>query len=209
MATRAPLVIVTGAQREIPSTDFLSTPWVGSSEFGDELSVGEGNCSRRLITSQSASTTTGIFCISCFTARKTETTTQVRLGSGSPAAGATPTLCQVGLYTLDSSDNGTLVASTANDTSLFAGVGTYYTRSWVAPYQKIAGQRYAIGLLIVTAFTPPSLVGALAPAVVVGIEWGMTPRITGRITGQSSLPSSFLGSSLANSSTFHYAAILP
>src|SRR5690348_15455141 len=133
-----------------------------------------------------------------FTARKTETTTPVRTLTGGTAAAAAPTLCRVGLYLIDpTSGDGTLVAAIANDTTLWAATNTPYTRSWIAPYAKIAGQRYALGYTITTGVATPTFVGASA-AGGVATEAGQDPRLAGLLTGQADLPNNFSGASVAN-----------
>jgi hypothetical protein len=224
MADRKALALYSGSIQEVQSGDNLLLPSdpsanlhaatkqytdVRSLTVADGVTTGEENFSRRLINTQGASLITGVFCLSYFTARKSETITQVRTSCGSPAAAATPTLCRIGLYTIDSSGNGTLVASIANDTTLWAAIGTAYTRTLSASYAKVAGQRYASAILVVTSVATPSLTGILAPATVVATEWAMSLRLSGRMTGQSDLPSSFLESSLSPSSPMHYSVWLP
>lgn len=178
--------------------------WVTPSDTRDALVVGEETFSRTLATNTGISLASQALRLTFFTARKTETTTQVRLSTGSTAAGATPTLCRIGLWTVDASDNGTLVASTANDTALFAAASTSYTRSWSSSYAKIAGQRYAVGPLVVTAATAPTVVG-----VIPNVDTSITPRLSSVITGLSDLPSTFTGASLPVNVNRPYLAILP
>lgn len=183
--------------------------WVSPSDLKDGLTTGEETFSRNLISINSGVTTSQNVRMSYFTARKSETTTQVRVISGSAAAGATPTFCAMGLYLIDpSTGDGTLVASTANDTSLFATTNTVYTRSWQASYAKVAGQRYSLGVLVVTAAALPTLTGNANNAGLTA-EWGVAPRLTGTLTGQSTLPSTFTAGSVAASLSRHYGAILP
>ena len=99
--------------------------------------------------------------LSFFTALKTETVTQVRCATGSTAAGATPTLVRMGVYSVagaDSQGDLTLLTATASDTSLLAAANTAYTAPLTTPLSKVAGQRYAVGLLVVTAAATPTLV---------------------------------------------------
>jgi hypothetical protein len=143
-----------------------------------------------------------------FTAVKTEVTTQVRTMSATTAAGATPTLCRVGLYTIDGAEAGTLVASTTSDTSLWAAANTAYTKSWASSYLKVAGQRYAIGMLCVTGATAPTWLGTTAVGTAGTAELAIAPRLTGSITSQSDLPSSFANASVTSSAIGYYAALL-
>lgn len=175
----------------------------------DALTTGEETFPRSFAASNIVPSTSGSLRLSFFTAKKTETTTQVRVYSGGTAAGATPTLCRIGLWTVDSSDNSvSLVASTANDTALFAATNTAYTKSWSSSYAKVAGQRYALGILVVTGAAGPTY-----PGLIVGIgftaEMAVAPRLTGTLTSQTDLPSSFTSAGLTTSVNRYYAAILP
>lgn len=140
-----------------------------------------------------------------FTARKTETTTQVRTYN-TTAAGATPTLSRVGLYLADSSGNGTLVAATASDTSFWTAANSNAIRAWTVPYAKIAGQRYAVGILCVTAAALPSL---LCTTVLATPETLMSPLISGRIASQADLPATFTAASLVSQNARYFTAVLP
>lgn len=145
-----------------------------------------------------------------FTSRRAFTTSQVRVISGSTAAAATPTLVRLGLYLIDGSDGGTLVASTVNDTALFAATFTAYTRSWSAPYAMVQGQRYALGALVVSGVAVPNLMGMNFGAGI-NSEMNLAPRLTAQIVGQADLPASFLAASISASvvSGMAYGVILP
>lgn len=173
----------------------------------NELTLGESTMERSGIVNLATSTGTGELRLSYFTARKSEPTTQARMVSGSTAAGATPTLVRWGLFLIAANGDGTLVAATANDTALFAIANTPYTRAWLASYNKVYGQRYAWGTLVVTGATAPTLCGQ---SFAEGTETTtVLPRITGRISGLSDLPASFVNASVVASGIRHYAAILP
>jgi hypothetical protein len=142
-----------------------------------------------------------------FTARAAGSSTQARTRSGVTAAGATPTLCKLGLYLVDASDNGTLVAATANTTSLWAAANTAYTPAWVTPYTMILGQRYALGQLIVTSQTAPVWTGYALMAAAQA-ECDTVPRLTGGVPGLSDLPSLFTAAALVSTPNRHYGVIL-
>ncbi len=149
-------------------------------------------------------TTSQTLRLSYFDCRKSESTTGVRLTSGGTAAAATPTLVRIGLYLIDSTGAGTLVASTANDTALFAASATVYTKSWSVAYNKVRGTRLAVGVLVVSAVATPTLAGK---ALVSTAEVALAPRKTGSISGQSDLPASFTGASVSSSFSRFYAAL--
>lgn len=137
--------------------------------------------------------------MSYFTAETGGTTSSVTIVVGT-AAGATPTIARVGLYLLDGAGNGTLVASTTNDTALVSGANAPVTKAWTTPYLMVKGSRYAVGLLIVTAASLPTL----AALVFDGTTFAVTPRMTGFIAGQANLPASFTAGSVGTSGTMHY-----
>lgn len=149
-------------------------------------------------------TTTQVLRLSYFDCRKSESTTGVRIISGGTAAGATPTLVRIGLYLIDSAGNGTLVASTPNDTALFATTATVYPKSWSTPYNKVRGTRLAVGVLVVSSTTTPTLAGK---GITSTAEVSLAPRKTGSISGQSDLPSSFTAGSVSSSFSRFYAAL--
>jgi hypothetical protein len=127
-------------------------------------------------------------------------------------AGASNTLCRVGLYAVASDGLGTLVASTANDTSLFISANTDVTKSFSSPYVPQQGQRLAVGVLVIGG-TMPSLVGSevAGSATLTNASLGAarTPRVAGTLGGQTDLPASFTDASLAvTTTTMPYCALL-
>jgi hypothetical protein len=174
----------------------------------NSLTTGEEVFERDFVNSNAIAMTSQSLRLSYFTARKSETTTQARVITGSTAAGATPTLCRLGLYSIDANGDGTLVASTPNDTALFAAANTAYTKAWSASYAKVAGQRYALGILVVTAAAVPTLVGVV-PQFGSGIELNVSPRTVAFMAGQADLPATFLESGVGNSGNRCYGAVLP
>lgn len=139
----------------------------------------------------------GAMPLAYFTANRTETITSVTTYSGTTAAGATPTLCRVGVYSVDSSGNLTLVASIANDTTLWASTNTAYLRTFSTPWAKTVGQRYAVGVLVVSGATVPTLVGTSGTSLnMIGTALLVSPTLSARITAQTDLPASIAVGSL-------------
>lgn len=187
--------------RALPPTGITTLPY-GLATV-DPLDVGEEVFSRAQQTS-SVSMSTQRVVFSYFTARKTETTTQARVTSGAtPASGLT--LAKIGLYLIDGTGAGTLVAQTASDTSLFGSANSPYTRAWLASYAKVAGQRYALAVL--TVGTTPGTVCGYASTM--PTELGVSPRQSSALTGQADLPASFTGGSVAVFGGALYGAVLP
>jgi hypothetical protein len=180
----------------------------GDVDLRNALVTGEETLARDLANSATAVTMTSqTLRLSYFTARKTEVTTSVRQTSGATAAAATPTLCRIGLYLIDAAEGGTLVAAIDNDTALFANASTAYTRSWATPYTKIAGQRYALGTLVVSGAAVPTITGASLPSS--PAELAIAPRLSSLINSQADLPLSFVVGGLTTSSLRGYGVILP
>lgn len=173
------------------------------------LTTGEETLSREMADSTAvSSSTSGSLRLTYFTARKSETITQVRLYSGGTAAGATPTLCRIGLYTVAANGSLTaLVASTTNDTALFAAANTAYTKSWSSSYAKVAGQRYALGVLVVSGAAMPTFLGRVLGSAAEAST--IAPILSASVSGQSDLPASVALGSLGTSGNRIYAALLP
>ena len=170
------------------------------------LVTGEEIFARQLATNNNLGMTSGVMRLTYFTCRKAQSATQVRVAVGGTAAAATPTLIRFGLYTVDGSGNGTLVAATPNDTSLLNGVSTNYTKALSAPYTMVAGQRYAFAGLVVSGVTVPALCGL---AMNIGSDPNQPPRLSAALTGQTDLPASFTDASLNTTGSSIYAVILP
>lgn len=160
------------------------------------------------VTSVSIAMTSTILRLCYFTARKTEAITQVRLWSGGVAAGATPTVIRVGWWTADAAGALlALVAATAHDATLLAGLNTAYTKSFAASGAKVRGTRYACGLLVVTGATVPQVTGSTAGAQ--GGIMGAAPARCMSIAGQSDLPPSVAAGSLTASVSRPYFILMP
>lgn len=144
----------------------------------------------RHVGGNSGNTTTGIAYFTFFTAQTSLTVSQIAMSSGTTQA-STVTTARMGLYTVDSSDNITLVARVASDTSLFTSSNTVYTRSfdttggYPSTYDIVAGTRYAVGVIVV-ASTAPSYSGTVASAAVMALA----PRVNGAATSLTDLPTS-------------------
>jgi hypothetical protein len=163
----------------------------------DRLTAGQMVPNRDLLASAAVSHAAGTLALSFFTADKTETITRVTAYTGTVAAGATPTLCRYGIYEIDANGNGTLVASTANDTTLFAAANTAYPKLLTAAFQKVAGKRYATGLLVATAATMPTFHGPSSPTTAVMSTVALlAPMTIARLVSLADLPASFTAASL-------------
>lgn len=115
-----------------------------------------------------------------FRAKRNRAVTQVAARTGATAASGV-TLARLALYTVAADGALTLVASTANDTTLFAATFTKYTKALQAGYSFVAGQLYASGVLV-DATTLPTFHGQYlsnegydAPRMVAGISSQANP----------------------------------
>lgn len=145
---------------------------------------------------------------SFFTPSQAKTFSTIRTSSGDTAAAATPTVARVGLYTSDGTTL-TLVARTANTTSLWAATFTAYNTAlataggFPASYTVVPGQRYAWGLVVVSAAAMPTLYGVLP---VHGDIMALAPMLSKSLAAQADLPTSQAISGLANNNRMFYAA---
>jgi hypothetical protein len=79
-----------------------------------------------------------------------------------------------------------------------------------APWSKIAGQRYAVGILIVSAAAGPQFMASmLSYASTPYAIGGQTQRIYGQVNGQADLPATIANSSIGYSNQAAYTEVLP
>lgn len=186
--------------------------YIGEDGSGDALTLGDEIITRKdgtMAGSTAVPAANQNLILAYFNAHRQIVSTQARVITGGTAAGATPTLCRLGLYqitTILGILTGTLVASTANDTTLFAASSTAYTKSWSTSVVMQPGARYALGILAVTGAAAPTFVGQICNAVA---EAALPPRVTGALAGQADLPATFTDSSLTSFGFRHYGVILP
>lgn len=141
----------------------------------------------------------GTLYLHSFTAQSTHIINNVEMWAGSTAqVGAT--LIRMAVYKIENNDNGTLVSSTPNDTTLFNVAYGRFRQDLLTSWHKVTGYRYSIGLLIVGATTSPTLT-ILSDASInnQSILRGASPFYTGQLnTTQSDLPANFLGSNVSS-----------
>lgn len=158
--------------------------------------------------SASAGTVTTNMIWTYFRSPRTIISSQVKVACGI-AAVATPTLVRIGLYTVDPTTGAllSLIASTANDTSVFGTINSVYTKSWSSPVNVTRGQWYALAVLQVS--------GAATAQVVCGPASGNNslalsdfPKLVGSLNGQADLPATVAGGSVAASQVGPWGVIL-
>ncbi len=174
-----------------------------------ELTTGESNLPRTDIVAANA-LTSGVLYLSYFTAQKTESAGRVRIVCSTGAA-ATPTLCKVALFSVaagdDLSSDLTLLAVSANDTSLFSTSNTAYTITFPSWVTKTAGSRYAVGVLVVSGATMPTLAG-LPISTLAAVEAAVPPILSAELSGQTDITAD-VTTALSTSTNLHYVAVLP
>lgn len=171
------------------------------------IAAGESTLPRvSIVSSAIAAGVNQVLNLSYFTARKTELIGNVRNLSGATAAGATPTLCRIGIYSVAANGDIALLAAIANDTTLWAATFTPYTRALTAAFQKIAGTRYAWGQLCVTGAAAPTF-----PGSVNGLVPNTAPRLSATLAAQADLPASVANASLTypTNGSLLYGELLP
>ncbi len=174
----------------------------------DLLSVGQETFTRSLA-SGNLTSLTGELILSYFTARKSETASKVVTTVTNVAASATPTLCRVGIYEVADNGDLTLVASSANDVTLWVG-STFaeYESALSAPYAVAAGSRYAVGRLCVTAGTAPNMAAA-SSNLPSATTLARAPRLTGKVAAQADIPASISAAAVLGTGGRHWAALVP
>lgn len=120
----------------------------------------------------------------------------VRTNTSSTAAGATPTYCAVGVYSVAANGGLTRLAQTANTTSLWAAGDTSYNTALTSSAVLIAGQTYAVGILCVSGAAFPTLIGGTSLGG--ATPNSLSPRMSAQLTGQATLPASVAAGSLSN-----------
>lgn len=167
---------------------------------GRALPTGETVLPRWTANGNTVGTASGSLKLSYFTALRTETITTVRLYVGAVVAGATPTLTRIGIWS--ATDDGALtglVASTANDTALLTGsTNSSRTKALQSSWSKGRGNRYAIGVLVVTGATAPQFLGTF-PGV--SAETGDGQRWAGNVSGLTDLPTTQSAGSIGNATS--------
>ena len=160
---------------------------------------------REDVSSAAVATVSQTLLLTYFSAYVNMVSKNVTVPTGNTAAAATPTLCRVGLYTIDGAGNLTLVASTVNDTAMFSAANAHYVKPWQVPVTINKGQRYALGTLVVTGVATPTLNGA----PVIGAIAATTPRLNGSLAAQADLPSSITAASVATTNAMVYGELRP
>jgi hypothetical protein len=188
-----PRLVITG-DGEIRQGDGTVPPSEVKRVFGESLDDGQ-MVIPRLIANGSVSMTSGTVVLTSFVGDKSEPITKISASTWSTAAGATPTLCKMGVYSIAANGDATLVASCANDTTLFNGTFGWFQRNLTSTWNKVEGQRYAAATLVVSGATMPTMHGI---SNLQGTDIAFLPFLSMSRTGQTDLPASILFSAMVS-----------
>lgn len=147
--------------------------------------------------------TSGRFMGMGFTAPHDGTITSLHMWTSTAAASGV-SMARFAVYSLDGSDNATLLASSVNDTTLFTTTSAQVSKALSTPATITAGQRYALAILL-AATSMPVCVGAQLngnPAVNAGTYFRRPPRVNFETaTTYADLPASMLATDFMTSSS--------
>jgi hypothetical protein len=170
-----------------PSLNTVVQPYFRSYENNSSTSL---DVPSRTQVNATTAVSTNITYFSFFTPTEALTISNISFSSGStPASGVT--LVRFGLYTFDGT-TATLVARTNNDSSRFTVANTVYTGAldstggFPTSYNLVAGNRYAVAVVVVASTTPQLAAvtfGAASTAIM-----ALSPRVVGFANATSDLP---------------------
>ena len=124
---------------------------------------GEMNMPRYLLTTNTLSMTSGAIILTPFVAARSEAITKLLVRVGTTAA-ATVTTIKVGIYEVNQAGNLTLIAVSANTTTMCATINAAGTlTSLTSTFNKIANRLYATAFIFVGT-TAPLLLGGSGTA---------------------------------------------
>jgi hypothetical protein len=168
---------------------------------------GIDNIGRNGVSFTSSNSVLGAIFLTYFTPLKNITVSEITMRTVSPA-GSGITLARMGLYTIATNGDSTLVARTANDTTLFTSTNTTYTRSfdttggYPATYSLVAGTRYA-SAVIITGTSTAGLISASS----IGAVSGLSPRVGGARASQTDLTTTNTADDIINSAALMWARL--
>jgi hypothetical protein len=173
----------------------------------DQLAAGFATLPRWGVNVATLALATGTMQLTFFTADKTQSVSGATVRTGSTAAAATPTLCRIGLFSVAANGDIALIASTPNDTTLFAAASTTYTKAFSASVGVTLGDRLAVGILVVSGAAMPTMAGNTAGTLLGSAEMAIASRLAGQVASLSDLPSSTVAASIANNTALIYSRV--
>lgn len=181
------------------------TAVAGSDYFTTQgLASGE-SCIPRLNVGSTVPLVSGTMLMSYWTAVKTETVNNIGFTVGNTAAGATPTYCAMACYKAAADNSLTLLGACASDTTIFNVAFATVLRAVLTPFQKVQGQRYAFGILCVSAASMPTIEGYNGTVTLSG----NSPVLSKTEVSQSSIPASVTAGNLSGTSSSVFGYVTP
>lgn len=139
-----------------------------------------------------------------FIATAATTVGHIGFQTGNAGTTGTSTIARVGLYSVDSTSNNlTLIASSANLTTGFTGAYATFNEALTASVTLTAGATYAVGILQSSDTTTATLMGIWQNNQFLGLR----PRLGATVSGQADLPASLTDSQLADHQLAVFAAL--
>lgn len=171
------------------------------------LAEGESTISRGECTTTAVTLTTKILRIGFFTAVKTQSIKHIRVSCNAAYVGL-PTIIQLGAWSVNAiTGELTLIGKTENKTTLLATSGELYEPEFESSWEKIAGSRYGLGILVVTTGTAPTIGGQSNSLT--SLEMAKSPRLSAAQGSTESLPGTIASGSLTASSAIPYLVAMP
>lgn len=131
--------------------------------------------------------------------------TITRLGYGPRGtASAGITLGRLGLYTVNTAGDVTLVGSTANDTTMGNTANTPYDAALTASVNLVRGSLYAFGILLVGTTPGNAAVGGQGMSGTMGSAWKGRDPLARFATGQTDLPATLATGAFSGGAQWFY-----
>lgn len=195
-----------GGSVVVPGALNLAVPHGAQEEFAYRTTAGMGTVCSRTAQVLAAGLSTGLLQLSYFRAPRSQVISRWDMCTATTPFGATPTLIRGGLYAVDDTDNLVLIGASANDTTLGTVANTKFGKVLATPSEVHFGQRYAFGLLFVSAAAPPSLLGASLTAST-NVALLSSPRVNGTVSGQADLPATIAAGSVSASNALFWGEL--
>jgi len=187
----------------MPFTQFVQSPPTDYFS-GQALAVGE-SALPRINCGTGITLVSGTIHLSFWQAVKTEPVNTLFTTTAGTAAAATPTLCRIGIYSVDANSNLTLIGACANDTTIWNTTFARFNRANTTPFLKVQGQRYAHAVIIVTAVAAPVMRGYNGSIV----DSNQLPFLGGQLAGQTDLLPTIANGVYSTISSMSYGGTTP
>lgn len=176
----------------------MLAPSTGDAEL---LTTGEEAIARGAVGPGEYPLDSGKLFFTIFTARKTEPITQVRTGVYGTASGGL-TVARVGIWSVAAGGDLTPVTASDNDTGLWNSTFSNHTATLADTWNKVAGVRWAFGLLAVGDDMP--VLGAQGVKYLDGSD---PPVLQAELGGQTDFPEGVIAAGSLSAGYRRYQAI--